>query len=82
MASLCLYILGRRCLELSAEDLIPEATANAESVVKVSEVVLKVVLLELFIEGWKAITLARLGSSKARGYSLAVMDEVVSHVVA
>lgn len=48
-ALLSLGALRRGSLQLSAEDAIPESTGNTETVLEVSVVVLKVVLLELLV---------------------------------
>lgn len=42
-------LVRRRSLELSAKNHVPEAAGDTEAIVKVSEVVLKVIFLELFI---------------------------------
>ena len=42
--------------KLGAKDCIPKATRNAETILVVCVVVLKVVLLELSVEGWKTVT--------------------------
>lgn len=44
-----------RC-KLGAKDCVPKATRDAETVLVVCVVVLEVVLLELFVVGWKAAT--------------------------
>ena len=56
--SLRLCILGRWCLELGAEDPVPEAAGNTKSVLEVGKVVLEVVFLEPLIVRRKATTLA------------------------
>lgn len=52
--------LGRLCgfrrFKLGAKDFVPKATRNAEAIFVVFVVVLHVVLLELFVVGWKAVT--------------------------
>lgn len=49
-------LIRRRSLKLSAKNHIPEAAGDTEAIVKVSEVVLKVILLELLIVERKAET--------------------------
>jgi len=44
----------RWSLELSAEDYIPEAAGDTKTIVKVGEVMLEVILLELLVVRWKA----------------------------
>lgn len=49
---LCLlgfHNLGRRSLQLSAEDTVPESTGDAESIFEVGVVVLQVIFLEFLI---------------------------------
>lgn len=46
--------LWRRQLKLSAKDTIPEPASNAISILKIGEVVLKVVLLQLLVVCRKA----------------------------
>lgn len=45
----------RRC-KLGAKDCVPKTTRDAEAVLVVCVVVLKMILLELFVVGWKAAT--------------------------
>lgn len=54
VCSLGLHVLGRRHLELSAEDAVPKATSDAEAIVEICEMMLKVVLLERLVIGREA----------------------------
>lgn len=47
-------LVRRRSLKYSAKNHVPEAAGDTEAIVKVSEVVLKVIFLELFIVERKA----------------------------
>lgn len=46
---LCLQDLGRRDLQLSTEDAVPETAGDAKAVLVVGKVVLQVVFLELLV---------------------------------
>ena len=46
--------------KLGAKDLIPETTRDAKAVLVVCVVMLEVVLLELFVVGWKTATAIRI----------------------
>ena len=85
------YSLGLRTLEggslqLRAKHLIPEAAGDTKTIVKVCEVVLKMILFKLLVVHGKTreVNDQRNGPSHERRsfYSLAVMKEVVGHVVA
>lgn len=72
--------------QLRSKHLVPEPACDSEAVLVVREVMLEVVLLQGAVVGWKSESRKSVLALNAREtdekYSLAVMKEVVSQVIA
>jgi hypothetical protein len=69
-------------LKLSAEDTVPEAVRNAETLLIVGKVVLEVVLLELLVIGREPIDISACAGIRYLDCSLSVVQKVMGHIVA
>ena len=62
-----------RC-KLGAEHFVPKTTRNSKAVLIVCIMMLEVILLELFVEGWKAVIAISIRSRTRRSSRLAFCD--------